>query len=150
MEEQRLIATNKHVLRDFEIIDTFEAGIELQGFEVKSVRADHVNLEGSYIKETNGELFIYKMFIAMNPSAHVALSEKRKRKLLLHMHEIIRLSTKVKEKGLTILPVDIHTSGNRIKLTIALAKHKRLYGSKEKIESIRIKEETRNLRRSFR
>jgi SsrA-binding protein len=150
MEEQKIIVTNKHVLRDFEIIDTYEAGIELHGCEVKSVRAGRVNFEGSYIKDANGELFIHKMFIAMNPSTHESLSEKRKRKLLLHRYEIFRLSSKVKEKGLTILPVDIHTSGNRIKLSIALAKHIRLYGSKEKIELKRIKQETRDFRRNVR
>ncbi|MGB9694953.1 MAG: SsrA-binding protein SmpB [Caldisericaceae bacterium] len=150
MEEQRVIATNKRTLRDFEIIDSYEAGVELEGFEVKSIRAGRTSIEGSYIKESNGELFIYKMFVAANPSAHSSISEKRKRKLLLHRYEIIRLSSKVKERGFTILPIDVHTSGNRIKLNIALARHKKLYGGKEKIESKRITEETRNLRRSFR
>ncbi len=149
MEERKVIETNKKALRDFEIIDTLEVGIELQGFEVKSVRAGHVNIEGSYVRENTGEFYIHKMFISENPSVHTTVSEKRKRKLLLHKYEIVRFSAKVKERGFTILPVDVHVSGNRIKLTIALVRHKKLYGGKEKIESKRINEETRNMRRSF-
>lgn len=146
--EEKVIAENKRVLRNFEIIDTIEAGIELKGYEVKSVRNDKMSLEGSFIKENNGEFFIHKMFIAGNPSLHAKGIEKRKRKLLLHKNEIVRLSTRVKERGFTIIPIDVHTSDNRIKLKVALVKHKRLYGNRRKIEEKRLEEETRKARRS--
>jgi len=147
MEKDRIIIANKKVLRNFEIIDKIEAGIALKGYEVKSIRNGRVSLDGSFIKEQNGEFFVSKMFIAQNPSTHGADSEKKKRKLLMHKIEIIRFSTKVKEKGLTILPLDVHTSNNKIKITIVLARHKRLYGNKRKIEEKRLKEETKNIRR---
>jgi SsrA-binding protein len=147
MEKDRIIIANKKVLRNFEVIDKIEAGVTLKGHEVKSIRNGRVSLDGSFIKEQNGEFFINKMFITRNPSIHSADSEKRKRKLLMHKVEIIRFSTKMKEKGLTILPLDVHTSNNKIKITIALAKHKKLYGDKRKIEEKRLKEETKNIRR---
>lgn len=143
--EEKVIATNKKILRDFEIIDKLEVGIELKGFEVKSIREGKVSLDGAYVKESNNEFYIYKMFIQLPPSLHANTSEKRRRKLLLHKNEIIRWSTKVKEKGLTILPLDIHTNNNRIKLTIALVRKKKLYGNKKKIEEKIAKREMRNL-----
>jgi len=144
--EEKIIATNKKVLRDYEILDKLEVGIELKGFEVKSIREGKVSLDGAYIKESNGEMYIYKMFVAIPPSVHTNISEKRKRKLLMHKHEIIRWSTRVKERGLTILPIDVHLSNNRIKLTIALVRKKALHGDKRKIEEKIAKRELRNIR----
>lgn len=141
--EEKLIAVNKKVLRDFEILDKLEVGIELKGFEVKSIREGKVSLDGAYVKESNGEFYIYKMFVAMPPSVHTNLSEKRKRKLLMHKNEIIRWSTRVKERGLTILPIDVHTANNRIKLTIALVRKKVLHGDKKKLEEKITKREMR-------
>ena len=132
--EEKVIVTNKKVIRDYEILDKLEVGIELKGFEVKSIREGKVGLEGAYIKESNGEFYIYKMFVGMPPSLHTDLSEKRRRKLLMHKSEMIKWSSRVKERGLTILPVDVHTSNNRIKLTIALVRKKRLHGNKRLIE----------------
>jgi tmRNA-binding protein len=83
------------------------------------------------------------MFVAMPPSVHTNLSEKRKRKLLMHKNEIIRWSTRVKERGLTILPIDVHTANNRIKLTIALVRKKVLHGDKKKLEEKITKREMR-------
>ena len=147
MEKDKIITVNKKVLRDFEIIDKVEAGIMLKGHEAKSIRNGRVSLDGSFVKEQNGELFINKMFVSQNPSMHTSDSEKRKRKLLLHKNEIIKFSTKVKEKGLTILPLNVHIANNKIKITIALAKHKNLYGNRKKIEEKRLREETRNIGR---
>ncbi len=147
MDEERIITQNKRVLRNFEIIDTVEAGIQLEGYEAKSMREGKVNLNGTYIKEKNREFFIYNMFIAANSSMHSGKGERRKRKLLLHKYEILRWSTRAKEKGLTILPVDVHTSNNRIKLTIALVRARNLFGNKHKIEEKRLKQEMNKVRR---
>jgi len=147
MEEEKIIATNKRVARNYEIIDTKEAGIQLEGYETKSVRAGKVNLHGSFIKEKNGEFFIYKMFIATNPSTHNVKGERRRRKLLLHEYEIIKWSSRVKEKGYTIIPLDVHTAHNRIKVKIALVRSKKLFGDKRKEEEKRIKREISRARR---
>ncbi len=145
--EEKVITQNKRVLRNFEILDTVEAGLQLEGYEAKAAREGKVSLNGSYVKEKNGELFIYNMFIAANPSTHGIKSERRRRKLLLHKYEIVRWMTRAKEKGLTILPVDVHTANNRIKVTIALVRAKRMFGNKKKIEEKRIKEEMHKVRR---
>jgi SsrA-binding protein len=147
MEKDKIIIFNKKILRDFEIIDKIEAGIMLNGHEAKSLREGKASIDGSFIKEYNGEFFINNMFIARNPSIHTSDPEKRRRKLLMHKNEIIHFSTKVKEKGLTLLPLDVHTLNNKIKITIVLAKHKNIYGDKRKAEEKRLKEETRNIRR---
>ncbi len=147
MEEEKIIVVNKQVKRNYDIVDTKEAGIELQGYEVKSVRQGKVNLKGSFVKEKNGEFFVYKMFIGMNPSVHSVKDERRRRKLLLHKYEIIRWSTKVKEKGYTIVPLDVHTVRNRIKLRIALVRSKKLFGDKRKKEEKRLKKEIDRARR---
>lgn len=146
MEEKKIIASNKKIYRDYDILDSLEVGIELKGYEAQSARKGHVSLEGAYIKESGGEFYVHNLFIAKNPSVHSSLSEKRKRKILMHKNEIIRLSAKVRERGLAILPLDMHESNNRIKLNIALARRKKLYGNKHKIEERIIKEETRKYR----
>ncbi len=147
MEEIKVIAPNKKIHRDFEIFDTLEVGLELRGYEAQSARKGHISLDGSYIRETNREFYVHNLFIAQNPSIHTHLSERRKKRLLMHKNEIIRWSSKVKEKGLTVLPIDMHIKNNRIKLTIALVRRKKLFGNKNRIEEKRIKEETRNVRR---
>ena len=147
MEEEKIIVVNKQVKRNYDIVDTKEAGIELQGYEVKSIRQGKVNLKGSFVKEKNGEFFVYKMFIAVDPSLHSEKDERRRRKLLLHKYEIIRWSTKVKEKGYTIVPLDVHTVRNRIKLRIALVRSKKLFGDKRKKEEKRLKKEIDRARR---
>ncbi len=143
MKGDKIIAGNKKVYRDFEIIDTIEAGLELQGYEAQAARNGKVSLEGAYVKESNGELYVHNLFIQKNPSIHTSLSERRKRKLLMHKNEILRWATRVREKGLTILPVDMHINNNRIKLMLALAKKKKLYGKKRKAEERIFNEEKR-------
>ncbi len=147
MEEEKVIVVNKQVKRNYDIIDTKEVGIELMGYETKSIRQGKVNLKGSFVKEKNGEFFVYKMFIAVNPSVYNIKDERRRRKLLLHRYEIIRWSTKVKEKGYTIIPLDVHTIRNRIKLRIALVRSRRLFGDKRKEEEKRLKKEMNRARR---
>lgn len=147
MEKTKIIAANRKVYRDFDILESIEAGIELKGYEAQSARKGYVGLNGAYIKESNGELFIYNLFIAKNASVHSSFSEKRKRKILMHRNEIIKWSSKIKERGLTILPIDVHIENNRVKLTIAIVKRKKLFGDKKKLEEKIIKEETRKFKK---
>ncbi len=147
MEKTKIIATNKKVYRDFDVLESVEAGIELKGYEAQSARRGYVGLNGAYVRESNGELFIYNLFIAKNASVHDSFSEKRKRKVLLHRNEIIKWSSKIKERGLTILPLDVHIENNRVKLTVALVKRKKLFGDKKKLEEKIIKEEARRFKK---
>lgn len=141
----KLIATNKQARRDYEIIDTREAGISLLGPEVKSLRESKANLKDSFAKIENGEAYIYNLHIS--PYAYSNLKEtdaKRRRKLLLHREEISRLIGKVQERGFTLVPLRIYFKKHIVKVELALAKGKRLY---DKRETIRKKELDMELRR---
>ena len=124
----RLIANNKKAYHDFFIDESFEAGIELFGTEVKSLRQGNCSIKESYVGIENGEIFIYKMNI--NPYEKGNIFNKdplRKRKLLLHKYEINRLAGKIKEKGYTIMPLKVYWNGSNVKVEIGLARGKKLY-----------------------
>jgi len=144
---EKLIATNRQAKRDYEIIDTREAGISLLGPEVKSLRESKANLKDSFAKIENGEAYIYNLYIS--PYAYSNLKEtdaKRRRKLLLHKEEISRLIGKVQERGFTLVPLRIYFKKHIVKIELALAKGKRLY---DKREAIREKELNLELRRAM-
>jgi SsrA-binding protein len=144
---EKLIATNKQARRDYEILETKEAGISLLGPEVKSLREAKANLKDSFAKVENGEVFIYNLHIS--PYAYSNLKEtdaKRRRKLLLHKEEINRLIGKVKERGFTLVPLRLYFKKHLVKVELALAKGKRLY---DKREAIRKKELDMELRRAM-
>ncbi len=128
----KTVATNRKALRNYEIIETFEAGIVLEGSEVKSIRAGRVSLSDSYAKVKNGELWLYGMHISPYEKTSVFAPEpKRRRKLLLHKSEILKLKSKSEERGLTIVPLELYFNAHGIvKLKIALAKGKREYQKK--------------------
>ena len=128
----RLIANNKKAYHDFFIDESFEAGIELFGTEVKSLRQGNCSIKESYVGIENGEIFIYKMNI--NPYEKGNIFNKdplRKRKLLLHKYEINRLAGKIKEKGFTIMPLKVYWNGSNVKVEIGLARGKKLYDKRE-------------------
>ncbi|MGB9643154.1 MAG: SsrA-binding protein SmpB, partial [Candidatus Ratteibacteria bacterium] len=119
---------NKKALHDYTIIETIEAGIELKGPEVKSVRQGSVSLRDSYAGFEGNELFLYKMHIAQYPGAFEKINPLRKRKLLLHRSQLARLHRKVEEKGLTIAPLSLYTNNKGlIKVNIALVRGKKLF-----------------------
>jgi SsrA-binding protein len=124
----KLIATNRKAYHDYHILETYEAGIVLTGTEVKSVREGKVNLKDSYATIKNGEAFVLNMHIS--PYHHgTAFNHEptRTRKLLLHKQEIARLAGKVKERGLTLVPLKIYIKNGYVKLELALAKGKKVY-----------------------
>jgi len=132
---EKTVASNKSAKRDYEIIETYEAGISLLGPEVKSIREGKVNLKDSFAKIEEGEVFVYNIHIS--PYAFSRLTEedaKRKRKLLLHRKEIDKLIGKVKEKGFTLIPLRLYFKNNLVKLELALAKGKKLYDKREEIK----------------
>lgn len=130
------LAKNKRALYEYHILERFEAGIVLSGPEVKSVKAGMVNLRGSFAHLHNGDVLLDNMHISPYPPAGQSLSydPKRTRKLLLNKKEIRRLIGKLKEKGLTLVPVGVYTKATRIKVEIGLARGKRQYEKREIIK----------------
>ncbi len=119
------IAQNKKALKDFFIIERYEAGIVLQGNEVKSIREHKVNLKDSYARIKNGELFLYNMHISPYSKSRLDdIKPERVRKLLLHKREINKITGKMTDKSLTLIPLSLYLSGAFVKVELALAKGK--------------------------
>lgn len=120
------IANNKKAFHDYFIEEKFEAGLVLEGWEVKAIRAGRVQLKDTYVIIRNGELYLLGGHISplISASTHVHPDMTRTRKLLLKEDEIKRLITKVEQRGFTIVPLDLHFSRGRIKCEIALARGK--------------------------
>jgi SsrA-binding protein len=133
--EDKVLATNRKARHDYHVEETFEAGIALQGTEVKSLRDGRANLKDAYGTVEGGEVFLVGCHIspyeAGNRFNHEPL---RKRKLLLHRQEIRRLIGKVQEKGLTLIPLAFRLRGRRVKVELALARGKKLYDKREDIK----------------
>jgi SsrA-binding protein len=141
----RTIAVNKHVFHDYEILERFEAGLALQGSEVKSIRDGRISLKESYAEVKNGEVFLVKCHISPYEAANIFNHDPlRDRKLLLHRREIKRLAGKTHERGLTLVPTRVLISDRgKIKLELALARGKREY---EKREAIKKRDTDREIR----
>jgi SsrA-binding protein len=140
------IANNRAAYHNYFITETIEAGIELQGTEIKSLRDGGANLREGYVAIKGGEAFLVNVHISPYERGHSSNHEaKRERKLLLHRAEIIRLGITIKQKGLTMVPLRLYWLRNRVKLEIGLAKGKRLY---DKRESIAAKDARREMDRA--
>ncbi len=141
------ITKNKKAFHDFQIIERIEAGIELKGTEVKSVKAGNINLKDGYAFIKNGEVFLKNVHISQYPYGHsVNHDPLRTRKLLLHKREIIKLSSKIKEKGYTLIPLRAYIKNGLIKIELGLCKGKRIYNKKE---DIRKRDQLKELKRGF-
>jgi len=146
-ENKVLIAQNKKAYRNFFIFDRYEAGIVLMGCEVKSIREHNVNLRDSYGRIKNGELFLHNMHISPYSKSRIEdLSPRRARKLLMHKREINRISGKLIDKSLTLVPLSIYMLKNIVKVEMALAKGKALRDKRKDIEK---KESEREIRRAL-
>lgn len=141
-----ILGENKKAKFDFELLETYEAGIELFGFEVKAVKNHKMNLEGSYVFPRFGEFFLVGATIAPYQPKNTPkdYESTRERRLLLHKKEINYLVGKISQKGLTILPVKIYAKNGRIKIEIALA---RKFKKHDKRERIKEKETKRKIER---
>ena len=133
---------NRKARYDYEISDTYEAGIELTGNEIKSVRKGSVNLKDSYIIIKNSEAYILNMHITNYDKAVFKEEETRTRKLLLHKEEILKLNGKISIKGFTIVPLRLYFKGGKAKLEIGVAKGKHTFDKKESIKERDIKRDT--------
>ena len=132
-EQRRLLAQNRSAHHEFFIEEKYEAGIELFGTEVKSVRMGRVNLKESYCEiDSNGEMFILGMHISPYEQGNIFNRDPlRPKKLLMHKKEIMKLLGTVKQKGLTLIPLDMYLKGQRVKVTIAVARGKKLYDKRD-------------------
>ena len=132
----KIIAKNKQAFRDYEIIKEYEAGIVLEGWEVKSIKSGALSLRESYVTDEKGELWVYGMHVAKwkFSSNTVDYNETRKRKLLLHRKEIDKLALERQRAGLTVVMLDIHLVRGKVKCTIALCKGKREFEKRMKIK----------------
>ncbi|MDU1028364.1 MAG: SsrA-binding protein SmpB [Clostridia bacterium] len=124
----KVITDNRKARHDYYIEDSVEAGIVLKGTEVKSIRAGHVTLKDAYASISNGEIFIEGMHISPYEHGNIFnVDPLRKRKLLLHKRQILRLAQKTQEKGLTLVPLKLYFDHDKVKVDLALAKGKKLY-----------------------
>ncbi|HOT43261.1 MAG TPA: SsrA-binding protein SmpB [Spirochaetota bacterium] len=141
------IARNKKARFDYEIIETFEAGIVLVGSEVKSLRQKKASIQESYARVKDGEIYITGMNIAVYEMANRFNHEPvHDRKLLLHRHEIKRLIGKVQEKGLTLVPLKLYFKNGKVKVELGLAKGKAKY---DKRDSIKKRDVDREIQREW-
>ncbi|GAB3621119.1 SsrA-binding protein SmpB [Glutamicibacter sp. PS] len=147
-QEDRTIATNRKARHDFEILDTFEAGMVLTGTEVKSLREGKASLVDGFGQFYRGELYIENCYIPeyLNGSwtNHAA---RRRRKLLLHRQELMKIERKVSEAGLTIVPLSLYFKSGRAKLEIGVARGKREF---DKRQTLREKQDNREAQRAMR
>lgn len=144
---QNLIANNPKARHDYFLDEYIECGIELVGTEVKSLRARKCSIKEAWVRIQNGEVYIYQMHISPYEKGNIFNRDPlRPRKLLLHKSEILKLTQKIKEKGYTLVPVEIYFKGSRVKVEIALARGKKLY---DKRRDIAAKDQKREAERDF-
>ena len=143
----KLVANNKKAYHDYFIEDKYEAGIELFGTEVKSIRMGKCSIKESFIRIERGEMFLYGMHV--NPYEKGNIFNKdplRVRKLLLHKSEIVKLGAKIAEKGFTLVPLQVYFKGSLVKVEVGLAKGKKL---DDKREDIAKKDQRREMEREM-
>jgi len=136
MSYKKTLAENRKARFDYDIIESFQAGIALSGTEVKSVRNGKVNLKNSFGLVEHDEIWLYNMHISPYEKGNIYnLDPKRKRKLLLKKIEIKKLMGKTSEKGLVLIPLKVYVRGNWIKIDLGLGKSKKQFSKKEKIKN---------------
>jgi SsrA-binding protein len=145
-EKVKFVATNKKAFFNYEIIEKFEAGLVLVGSEVKSIRDGKVTIHEAYARVKNGEVFLIGMDIGLYPQAgpYQNHEPRRSRKLLLHKREIHRLTTKTREKGLTLVPLSLYFKEGLAKVQLGLGRGKREY---DKRATIKDREAKRDIRK---
>lgn len=130
----KVITVNRQARHDYHVIETYEAGIALRGTEVKSLRAGRANLKDSYAKVVNGEAFLLGAYISEYEQGNRHNHDpKRDRKLLLHKQEIVRLNSKISERGLTLVPLRMYFKRGKAKVALGLARGKRMPSKREEL-----------------
>ncbi len=146
-EGKKVVATNRKARHDYDILETMEAGIVLKGPEVKSLRAGKVGFQDAFARVDRGELWLHSLHISPYEQANRFNEDPlRTRKLLLGRHEIRRLIGKVEEKGLTLVPLELHFRRGFAKVTLGLARGRKLHDKREKVKE---QEQEREARRAM-
>ena len=128
----KVVAKNSKAYHDYFIEDKYEAGIELAGTEVKSIRLGHVNLKDSFCVVKDGEMSVIGMHISPYEKGNIFNKDPmRQRRLLMHKREILRLFARIKQDGYSLIPLSVYFRGSRVKLELGLAKGKKLYDKRD-------------------
>ncbi|MCK5843513.1 MAG: SsrA-binding protein SmpB [Victivallales bacterium] len=142
-----LLVKNRKAFHEYSILETFEAGLELRGTEVKSCREKNITIADSYVRFDDGEAWLLNVNIALYTHGNQFNHDpKRERKLLLHKREIIKLTQLVKEKGLTVVPLNFHLSRGRVKVSIGVGKGK---SHMDKRETLKKRQDDMDARRAM-
>ena len=143
----KLVANNKKARHDYFLEETYECGVSLHGTEVKSLRMGRCSIKEAFVHIENGEVILYGMHISPYEKGNIFNRDPlRPKKLLMHKREIMKLQGQIKEKGYTIVPVQVYFKGSLVKVQIALAKRKKLY---DKRQDIAKKDQRREAERDF-
>ena len=146
-EAMKLVANNKKAYHDFFIDEKYEAGIALHGTEVKSLRMGKCSIKEAFVKIDKGEVYVYGMHISPYEKGNIFNKDPlRVRKLLLHKKEILKIFGKMKEQGITLVPLQVYFKGSLVKVEIGLARGKKLY---DKRQDIAKKDQKREAERDF-
>ena len=146
-ESIKLVANNKKAYHDYFIDEKYEAGIELFGTEVKSIRMGKCSIKESFIRVENGQVYIYGMHISPYEKGNIFNKDPlRVRRLLMHKKEIIKLDSKMAEKGMTLVPLQVYFKGSLVKVEVGLARGKKLY---DKRQDIAKKDQRREVERDY-
>lgn len=146
-ESQKLIANNKKAYHDFFIDETYECGIALHGTEVKSMRMGKCSIKEAFVRIEDGEVFVHGMHVSPYEKGNIFNKDPlRVKKLLLHKYEINKLLGKIKEKGYTLVPLQVYFKDGKVKVEIGLARGKKLY---DKREAIAKKDQRREAEKEF-
>ena len=146
-ESQKLIANNKKAYHDFFIDETYECGIALHGTEVKSMRMGKCSIKEAFVRIEDGEVFVFGMHVSPYEKGNIINKDPlRVKKLLLHKYEINKLLGKIKEKGYTLVPLQVYFKDGKVKVEIGLARGKKLY---DKREAIAKKDQRREAEKEF-
>ena len=142
-ETKKLVANNKKAYHDYFIDETYEAGVALHGTEVKSLRMGKCSIKESFIQIENGEVFVYGMHISPYEKGNLFNKDPlRVKKLLMHRYEINKLQGKIKEKGYTLVPLQVYFTNGKVKVEVGLARGKKLYDKREDIARKDMRRET--------
>ncbi len=149
--EEKNIAINKIVHHEYFVEEKYEAGIVLEGAEVKSLRNGAVNLKDSFCMVQNGELFVKNMHITVYNKAGAFNSKdaKRDRKLLIHKIELVKIRSKVEQKGLTLIPIRLYFKGSLIKMELGLCRGKHTFDKKQALKEKDVKREAERLIKNY-
>jgi len=149
--ERRVIATNRKARHDYAVIETYETGIELKGSEVKSLRDAKAQLQDAYATVDGGQLFLRGAHInPYDPAAHENHDPTRARRLLMHRAEIRRITGKLEESGLTLVPLSLYFKNGKVKVELALVRGRKVYDKRAKIDERRARREIRGVMRGER